>query len=178
MKEELKPMTADEYVSMPKDDLAGKPHRMPSGAVWLIAAADMEELAMSGDLPMSLVSAAIKSVAPKRQEVDIEAEDVDEKAAEEQIITARELTREHVISPTLGYGGPRGALGVIDSKGEWHRPRRGDLKHAWRVVSGQAGADPYDSFRGNRKERRARASERRGGKVRGEAEPAASGQPA
>lgn len=154
--ETLKVTSADEYVALPHES-EGQPYKMPSGAVWLISQADMEDLALSGDLPMSLVSAAIETRSKDTKNVDVEAE-IEPDKVDEQLLFAREMTREYVLVPQLGYGGPRNALGVIDSKGEWHKCKRGDLTYAWQLISGQEGADGLDSFRPNRKQRRALAS--------------------
>lgn len=152
--EELKVTSADEYVVLPEPQ--AKLHKMPSGAVWLIAMADMEDLALVGAIPMSLVS-SVAGDGTSAKEIDVEAEvESSNDKLDDQVTFVRELLREHVIQPALSYG-EKGALGVVDSNGTWHKLKRGDAKAAWQIVSGEIGGDGLNSFR-NRKQRRAFAS--------------------
>ena len=112
-------------------------------------------------MPMSLVPAAVGSKTQKQDqsdEPDIEYEQ-DEAATDRQLVFVREMVRQHVLQPKLGYN-DKGVLGVLDSQGGWHRCRRGDLSAAWAVVSGEEGSDGLKRFR-NRAERRASASQSR-----------------
>lgn len=155
MKEELKVTSPEEYgvIIERKQADSGELITLPSGMVVRARRADMEGLALKGGLPMSLVRASQKLEG--NSETEMTPEQIEEGA--KALVFMREMTCKNCIEPQVIYDEagevvwrwPNGVTREIETE---------DFKALAAWVRGEE-IDELDSFRPNRKQRRASASQ-------------------
>lgn len=160
MKEELKVTSPEEYAEKARqanvDESAGFLHQLKkTGAVVRLRYVDMEALAVTGSLPMSLVSAAMgKDDAPKgKVKVKKEPTPEDVEKGNNNLIFIRQMVVENCLEPRIRYFEGIGVF-FVNAKGEQvTRVDKDDFMEMFAVISGEEGADGKNFFR-NRPARR------------------------
>lgn len=169
MTEELKVTSPEEYAVKAKqanaEESAGFLHKLKkTGAVVRLRHVDMEALAVVGSLPMSLVAAATrKDEGETKEESRIKKVPTPEEieAGNNNLIFIRQMVVENCLEPQIRYFEGVGVF-FVNAKGEQVvRVDKNDFMEMFEVITGEAGADGLDSFRGNRKQRRAFVSKSR-----------------
>jgi hypothetical protein len=136
-----------------------------TGAVVRLRHVDMEALAVVGSLPMSLVAAATRKdedeqdESKQKRKKNPTPEEIE--AGNNNLIFIRQMVVENCLEPRIRYFEGVGVY-FINAQGEQvARLDKDDFMEMFAVISGEEGADGLDSFRGNRRQRRASASQSR-----------------
>jgi hypothetical protein len=172
MKEEVLKVTSPEEYAVKAarataEESVGFLHKLKkTGAVVRLRRADMEALAVMGQLPMSLVRAAARAVDT---EEDAEAPSKKKPTSEEieegvkTAIFIRQMVVDNCLEPRIQHQEGVGvffvySLDMGDMQTEMRvRVDKDDFYEMFAVISGEEGADGLENFR-NRKERRSSAS--------------------
>jgi hypothetical protein len=168
MSKELEVTKPEDYGRIETDK--GELVQMPSGAVFRLRHANVQDMALIGEVPQSLVSVGLaawrkqgKVIAPESTPAEVEPED-----ALQTVIFARQVVIENCLEPRLGYN-EAGVVSLLDDKAEpVTKIKPGDLTHAFLWITHQQGVTlpaGLSRFR-NRQERRATASQSRRKKLR------------
>jgi hypothetical protein len=145
--------------------------QMPSGAVFRLRHANVQDMALIGEVPQSLVSVGLEAwrrqgTVPSAQETS--PAQVEPEEALQTVIFARQVVIENCLEPRLGYN-EAGVVSLLNDKGESvAKIKPGDLTHAFLWITHQQGVTlpaGLGRFR-NRQERRATASKSHSKKLR------------
>jgi len=169
MSEELKVTSPEEYAKKAEQanatENAGFLHRLKkTAAVVRLRRVDMEALAIVGSLPMSLVQAATaKEEDVAEQEKKLKAKKKSKPTPDEVNegvkvgIFIRQMVVENCLEPKIRHFEAQGVFFVNDAGKPISKVDKDDFMEMFAVISGQEGNDGLDSFRPNRKQRRASA---------------------
>lgn len=168
MSQELKVTKPEDYGNIKTDK--GELVQMPSGAVFRLRHANVQEMALIGEVPQSLVSVGLEawrkqgSIPDAQKTVPTE---VEPEEALQTVIFARQVVIENCLEPRLGYN-EAGVVSLLNAQGEpVTKIKPGDLTHAFLWITHQQGVTlpaGLSRFR-NRQERRASASKSSGKKL-------------
>lgn len=182
--EELKVTSPEEYAIKSQQASAGESvgflHKLKkTGAVVRLRHVNMEALAVTGALPMSLVKAATCAIEDEQQS-DYEPTPEQVEEGNKTAIFMRQMVVENCLEPQIRYLEGLGVFFVhshsddnmqIDLR---FRVDYDDFMEMFEVISGQEAADGLGKFRGNRKQRRASAVKSRSKTLRPESVVAAA----
>lgn len=158
--EELKVTSPEEYAEKAREastnDNAGFLHQLKkTGAVVRLRHADMEALAVVGSLPMSLVAAATRTTQSDEKKINKTPTPEEIEEGNKTLIFMRQMVVENCLEPSIRYIEGVGVF-FVNAKGEQvTKVDKDDFMEMFEVISGEEGADGLDSFRGNRRQRRA-----------------------
>ena len=163
--QELKVTSPEEYAEKAQKASAAESvgflHKLKkTGAVVRLRHADMEALAVVGSLPMSLVAAATRIESQDEEKKQVKKMPTPEEIEEgnKTLIFMRQMVVENCLEPRIRYIEGVGVFFVNDKGEQVTRVDKDDFMEMFAVISGEEGADGLDSFRGNRKQRRASSS--------------------
>jgi hypothetical protein len=148
-----------------------------TGAVVRLRHMDMEASAVLGELPLSLVKAAVGTVdeveaAQKKRPTPEEVEE-----GNKTLIFMRQTVVENCLEPLIRYEEGVGVFFVNATGQSVSRVDKDDFLEMFAVITGQEGNDGLLAFR-NRKARRASAAQSRGKALQKRPARVAKGQPA
>lgn len=185
MKEQLKVTSPEEYAEKAAKASANDSflHQLKkTGAVVRLRRVNVEALVLVGAVPMSLVAA----VTSEAKEGDGDLEPAEKKkptpeqieAGNNNLIFMRQTVVENCLEPRIRYFEGVGVF-FVNSLGEQKaRVDPDDFSEMFEVISGEAGADGLENFRGNRQQRRTSASKSNRKALRSKAVGSTEGQPA
>jgi len=160
---QLKVTRPEDYAGLKStDDRPSELVEMPSGAVFRLRRADIEGMALVGELPQSLVSEGLKAwqsqgVAPKGDEQP--APEVAPEDAINRLIFIRQTVVENCLEPQIGFD-ESGVVSLMSEGKALAKLQKADFLFAFQWITYQEGVTlppGIDRFR-NRSERRAATS--------------------
>lgn len=169
MSKELKVTKPEDYGRIETDK--GELVEMPSGAVFRLRHVDVQDMALIGELPQSLVNIGLaawqrQGTIPPQEKPPIS--EVEPEEALQTVIFARQVVIENCLEPRLGYN-EAGVVSLLNEQGQpVNKIKPGDLTFAFLWITRQEGVTPPPGlarFR-NRQERRAIAAKSRSKKQR------------
>lgn len=171
MEKQLSVTKAEDYGVLETDK--GELVEMPSGAVFRLRQVDVQDMALIGELPQSLVNIGLaawqkRGAVPAQENATPDKVDVEPEEALQTVIFARQVVIENCLEPRLGYN-DTGVVSLLNDQGQpVNKIKPGDLTFAFLWITRQEGVTPPPGlarFR-NRQERRAVAGKSDGKKQR------------
>lgn len=150
-KDELVVTNPEDYASL-SDKEESELVPMPSGAVFRLRRVDVQELALIGELPLSLVNQGVAAWRErgmvKKSDVDevIEEEDLEE--ATNHLIFLRQTVVDNCLEPRIGYS-DKGVVSLLDRNGKAvAKLKKADFMYAFQWITSQVGvkAGRLDTF--------------------------------